>query len=391
MTQFARSGFSLIAALAAAIPLFAVSAKPVARSRPAAQEPGRTIYVSPDGDDKATGDITAPFKSIKKAVAIARPGDTISLKSGIYRERVIFRYSGEADRPIRLVGDPADRPVIDPSERGDRPSAQAILLQSREGYTEPIGWITIDGIELRNGHDGIKLYNAHDIVIRNCKIVDSLDQGILGNGYRVTIDRNIISGNGTAKTGREHLLHGIYATGTAFTVTNNLIYGNSAFGIQVAAKDYDEKKMPGPEYGDAKDWIIANNTIALNKLSGGLVLWQKGIENCLIENNIFYRNGGINGIVFYGQKDQRHPIRNNLFYPEARRMKAKDEGSYEEFDNVIDDPLFVDPEGGDFHLRRGSPAIDAGRNERAPKVDFEGKPRPQGRRVDIGAIESPER
>jgi hypothetical protein len=40
------------------------------------------------------------------------------------------------------------------------------------------------------------MYNAHDIVIRNCRIHDSWNQGILGSGNRVLIERNVIAGSG---------------------------------------------------------------------------------------------------------------------------------------------------------------------------------------------------
>lgn len=55
--------------------------------------------------------------------------------------------------------------------------------------------------------------------------------------------------------------------------------------------------------------------------------------------------------------------------------------------NLDADPLFVDPEGGDYRLQAGSPAIDAGTTEGAPAEDLDGNPRPLGTGVDIGAYE----
>src|SRR5690606_33642135 len=38
--------------------------------------------------------------------------------------------------------------------------------------------------------------------------------------------------------------------------------------------------------------------------------------------------------------------------------------------------LFADPDNGDYRLRPGSPAVDAGTPESAPAADFEGTARP---------------
>ena len=58
---------------------------------------------------------------------------------------------------------------------------------------------------------------------------------------------------------------------------------------------------------------------------------------------------------------------------------------------IIDDParFFVDASQHDLRLRKGSPAIDAGRRDLAPDTDVTGMSRPQGRAVDIGAYEHP--
>ena len=80
----------------------------------------------------------------------------------------------------------------------------------------------------------------------------------------------------------------------------------------------------------------------------------------------------------------------NLFFYEDEELVItffNIAGGWEGEGNIDADPLFVDPENGDFHLTVDSPCIDAGTLEGAPEFDFEGDPRPQGDGVDMGADE----
>ena len=63
--------------------------------------------------------------------------------------------------------------------------------------------------------------------------------------------------------------------------------------------------------------------------------------------------------------------------------------------NITTDPLFTDAANGNFHVRPGSPVIDAGTSDQAPASDLAGNPRPvdgNGDGIvafDLGAYESP--
>jgi len=72
------------------------------------QEPGahlREIFVSQDGADSNPGTAERPFATIGKAVEIARAGDRVLVRAGIYRERVVFPRSGEPGKPIVFTGE----------------------------------------------------------------------------------------------------------------------------------------------------------------------------------------------------------------------------------------------------------------------------------------------
>jgi len=70
------------------------------------------IVVAPDGDDAAAGTREAPLATLQTAVDRARPGDTVLVRGGVYRETVRLTRSGRPDAPIRLMGMPGEEVVL---------------------------------------------------------------------------------------------------------------------------------------------------------------------------------------------------------------------------------------------------------------------------------------
>lgn len=62
-------------------------------------------FVSPSGSDAHSGAADAPFRTISKAVSVLKPGDTCTVRAGVYRETVDVRCSGTAEQPIRILGE----------------------------------------------------------------------------------------------------------------------------------------------------------------------------------------------------------------------------------------------------------------------------------------------
>jgi hypothetical protein len=318
-----------------------------------------TFHVAPDGQDANPGTPESPLRSMQKAAEVARAGDTVLVRGGVYRGHVFLRFSGEPDKPIVFRNAPGERPVVDGEGNG------RIELQSELGWRNPIGWIVVEGFEVRHGWDGIKFYNAHHIVLKGNFIHDNLNQGILGNGHHVRIEGNVIAHNGfKSDNERSNKEHGIYATGTDFEIINNVIHSNRAYGIQVAGYPFDADRHAGPEFAAARRWLIRNNTFAFQQNRAGIVVWQTDTTDCVIENNIFYRNavklgqGDCQGIDFVASGGQ-HVIRNNLFFGPGRTAIGERPPDCTVSGNLeANDPLFVDPGRFDFRLRERSPAMD---------------------------------
>ena len=368
-----------------------------------------TYYVAPTGNNSNPGTENKPFRTIAYAVSTMVAGDTTYVMDGTYNEGVIqFKRSGTQAAPIKLLNYPEHSPkiaFIDPD------AAHRILIQHASGYNKAVGWITIEGLELTNGHDGIKWHNLHDSTIQRNWIHHNKFMGMLGiGGTRIRIDRNRINHNGnfdlcTQNRARCNHDHGIYAHGSAYTITNNLIYGNLAFGVQQngsSTSAYDPTKHPATEFSGAADWLIAHNTFAYNAYRGGMVVWGSFCTNSRIENNIFYENSvnlssSPQGIEFVGSGSVTGLlIRNNHAYASDSGGTAFLGGSHQATlsgNSVnVSNPGFVHapatiPDSPNFSLTARSPAIDAGLPLAETRIAFDGTPRPQGRAPDIGAYE----
>lgn len=159
-----------------------------------------------------------------------------------------------------------------------------------------------------------------------------------------------------------------------------------------------------------RDLLVKNNVIKAFRL-----LNVFNCENMVVVNNSFkselrYRGASGYGIELHGSPNSK--VMNNLFYDVGRHSYPylyKDSASQSGLDvgyNCVYmsdgnppagapwpndlwqiDPKLVNISGNDFHLRPGSPLINAGANLTQVTTDFDGILRPQGSRYDIGAFE----
>ena len=121
-----------------------------------ANETGNTYYVSPTGSNKNTGSIDKPLKTIVFAVRMLKPGDTLIIRGGTYKQDPITSYggSGTIEKNISIKAYPNEVPVIDGGKYG------LILNLTDKNY------YNIEGITFINGGAGIA--GCSHINIRKC-------------------------------------------------------------------------------------------------------------------------------------------------------------------------------------------------------------------------------
>lgn len=190
-----------------------------------------------------------------------------------------------------------------------------------------------------NGWDGVALYRGASAVISDCVISKGR-----GAGIGVTWDAFCI-----ARRNRiSEYWKGIGAFGTSRVLAhNNLVYDNLGWGI----------------VGTGESYLDAANNVVYHNGNCGVAPWSQE-SNGRIINNIIVENGWREqwvcpcvGVWNYGDLS-KWTFQNNLVW------NNKD-GNYRDMPdvtghdgNISADPLFVGD--GDFHLRPGSQAIDAG-------------------------------
>ncbi|MDR0331826.1 MAG: right-handed parallel beta-helix repeat-containing protein [Chitinispirillales bacterium] len=177
----------------------------------------------------ATAVVPSPqAKSIGVAMAAARPGDTVKVKDGVYKENV-FVAPG-----VALVAENLFKAVLDGRGRG------TIVTMGNASV--------ISGFEVRNGTIGIFSTSAQ-ASIRQCRVMHNIQSGVMCVGTLPKMEDNFIvfnkgsgvqgwdvrttSGSINHNTIAFNANHGISLGGnTSITIENNIIAFNDQFGIK---------------------------------------------------------------------------------------------------------------------------------------------------------------
>lgn len=148
---------------------------------------GGTFYVSPTGRDTNPGTKERPWRSIQHAADRLRAGQTVLIRTGIYRERVRPKYSGRPGAMISFRAFPGEIPTID--------GARIELQGDKAGLFEIAGraYIRVAGLRIINARpegqsDRILVVESHDILLEGNRTANNRSSGIgVRASSRVTI------------------------------------------------------------------------------------------------------------------------------------------------------------------------------------------------------------
>ena len=344
-----------------------------------------TYYVAPTGSDGNPGTQAAPFRTIKKAASVVKPGSTVHVAPGTYAESIITTVSGTASARIRYVSDTKWGAKIVPIQGATE------MWRADGGYTDIDGFefdgknstSIIEGVFLTGGNSAVMNNHVHHIAENSvCNgqggagLNADQGRGAAFNNYDFT--GNVVHNIG----GSCGYFHGIYQSSSG-TVKNNLIYAN-AQGIRMGHDAHNVKTInntvfssfgTGIEYGGCDGAYTSNNCPFV------------GIA---IHNNIVYDNGiGIDGPVA-AYDSRSNTFHNNIIFRNTIDFRISSVALPQVVGTVTADPQFINyirAGGGDYRLKITSPAIDKGLATYAPSIDIDGIARPRGKGIDTGAYE----
>jgi hypothetical protein len=266
-----------------------------------------TFFVSTAGLDVNPGTLGQPFRTIRHALNVAvHPGDTVEVRGGIYKEKVVFSHSGSAQGGfITLEAYPGEHPVLDglgvPSS--DRGFGNDMVQMVNLSYLRLIGF------EIRNDNgtaqvdaSGVHMegFGSH-IEIRNNVIHDilgihAMGISIYGSSVTTPISNLIIAGNTIyhcQPADSETLT--LNGNVTNFQITGNVIHDVNNIGIDMIGGEADIFGLsPQPGLPVTRNGLCSHNVVynVHANYGGGFAggIYVDGGQNITLADNVSYQN-----------------------------------------------------------------------------------------------------
>jgi len=363
-----------------------------------------TLYVTPDGD---CGGASPCYTTIQAAVDAANSGDVIKVATGIYTS-----VNTQINKTLTIQGGytttnwTVPYPITQPTTLDAQGQGRVLFISGGGPWITP----TIEGLRITGGsrpgmleYGGGVYIESAEATFNTCQIFSNtawFGGGLGGRYSSVTLNSSTVVSN-AAKFGGGLLLD----TDSDATLNGNIVSFNKA-----------TSNGGGVFLGNA-DATLCNTIIADNQANvkgGGLHVADSTVR---LLHTTFARNMVISDSAGSGILVERYSVRTRVWmtntilvshtvgisvttgatatlestlWGRGAWANGVDWGGFGDLitgtHNYWDDPAFVNPDDGNYHISANSAAIDKGVNA-GVVTDIDGQARPFGTAPDLGADE----
>jgi parallel beta-helix repeat protein len=332
----------------------------------AASANAATYHVATNGNDSANGSLAAPFRTLTKAAGLAKPGDVVNVRGGVYFESVQITVQGTAAARITIRSYPGEKAIFDGTGTGRNVNVITLYKAS---------YVDLSGFEVRNaGQIGICSWGSNNVRILNNDVHHAFRNGIyvgwdvMGVSADNVIDGNTVHNNVLENANRA-FPNGGWATGVSMNytdrgrVTNNRIYENDGEGIVtilskgtlIEGNELSDNFSVGIYVDNSRNVKVNANLMystgnsryyRIGYPASGMATANEWYEHALpSSDNTFTNNIVVNSRwgFFYGAYDaggglKNATIANNTFYKAASTMVWIEKDAHS--GNIIENNIF---------------------------------------------------
>lgn len=337
--------------------------------------------VAPQGSDAAAGSREHPWKTLAHASPLLKAGDTLIIRAGEYRERLVIEASGSQEAGyITVQGEPGA--VIS----GTGTTGRNLVLIENKSYVKIIGLELTNAKGVRDGSAIRVTGHGSHVELRNNRIheirgKDAMGITVYGTSPARPLEQIIIDGNEIydCDPARSEALT-LNGNVTDFEVTNNRVHDMNNIGIDFIGgeasicsdrtkvarnglckgnqvwrcrSNYEGGYAAGIYVDGGRDIRVEGNTVTQCDLGIEIGAENKGIVSSGItvrDNTVFHNDKA--GIVFGGfergaGRVQQCKILDNICYQNNRHKKDQNGELWIQWasDNEVSGNTFVSDGG----------------------------------------------
>lgn len=351
------------------------------------------VFISPSGNDRNQCSRRAPCQTFARGYRAARPGRIVEVAAG--------RYGGQQEIPTDGSKTSSRDVVFRPAPRG------AVVVESLDVYGKHV--------ELRNLRIERDFYvkcGADDVTLRNSKamlffIRPATNVRIIGTEFGPSDTISQMGSSGDCRTAPNHVLldrvymhdythpdDSVHMECLTVEAADNLTIKNSRF---YHCEDFDILFKHRGDVLSSRDIVLENNWFDVPWPDGSSAIQFSEPASGGTYSNVLIRNNSFAGSL---------TVKPDVGYQNVRvvanagtKYGGSCGGGVTSSYNVWRsggcggtdrraDPGFRNAARFDFHLARGSAAVNRGHPSSFPRRDIDGQRRPIGHRADAGADEA---